>query len=382
MNTAYLVLADGTVYQGTSFGTPPLRPNELAAALISGCGEVVFNTSMTGYHEILTDPSYTGQIVLMTYPHIGNYGTEKTWSEGGPQQRKGSKEIKASGLVVRDYYDGPLPPGRESLDSFMKREGISGISDIDTRRLTLSLRDQGSQNGVIVASDQDKMTEEGLALVLSWLKARPSMEGQNLITDVGTQRTMTINEKGSFKMGLVDYGIKNSIIDELVKRDVQVTLFPSDITYQEISTAGIQALFLSNGPGDPAVLTPQIELIKQCIGKMPIYGICLGHQLIANAIGAKTYKMTFGHHGGNHPVRDEETGKVFVTSQNHGFAVEAECLPEEISCWFINANDGSVEGLKHNTLPIMSVQFHPEASPGPHDGSWFFDAVLTQAQQS
>ncbi len=382
MDTAYLVLADGTMYQGRSFGAPPVKPSELTGAISSGCGEVVFNTSMTGYHEILTDPSYTGQLVLMTYPHIGNYGTDRAWSEGGPQQRASLHEIKSSGLIVRDYYEGPLPPGRESLDSFMNREGISGISDIDTRRLTLSLRDHGSLNGVIVAPEQETLNEEERSIVIDWLKEQPSMEGQNLITDVGTQKSLTIHPTGSLTMGLIDYGIKNSIIEELVKRDVKVILFPSDVTYEQLSTSGIQALFLSNGPGDPAVLKKEIAMIQKCIGTMPLYGICLGHQLIAEAIGAKTFKMAFGHHGGNHPVRDEETGKVFVTSQNHGFSVDPDSIPADFKPWFLNANDRSVEGLKHKKLPIMSVQFHPEASPGPHDGSWFFDAVITQAKQS
>ncbi len=382
MSTAYLVLADGTVYQGSSFGAPPLTARDLTGETSTGSGEVVFNTSMTGYHEILTDPSYTGQIILMTYPHIGNYGSLDQWSEGGPEQGEHITRIKSAGLIVRDYYEGPIPPGRETLASFMAREGIPGISGIDTRKLTLSIRDEGSRNGIIIAPEGTSLTEAEFGTALAWLRGLPSMEGQNLITEVGTAETCVINVEGSFSMGLIDYGIKDSIIRELTKRDVKVTLFPSDVTTAEIETSGIQALFLSNGPGDPAVLTPQIELIRECIGKMPVYGICLGHQLIAEAVGAKTFKMAFGHHGGNHPVRDEETKKVFVTSQNHGFAVDPKSMPADVKCWFVNANDGSVEGLKHTKLPVMSVQFHPEASPGPHDGSWFFDAVLAQAKES
>jgi len=383
LKTAYLILSDGTYYRGLSFGAAPLTISSLlgcSPTYQKGLGEVVFNTSMTGYHEILTDPSYTGQMVLMTYPHIGNYGSMHIWSENGPDQRTDNGEIKAAGLIVRDYYEGPVPPGRETLEEFMIREQIPGITGIDTRRLTLSLRDEGSRNGIIVTAEKEQISEQEVSTVLQWLCGVPSMEGQNLVEDVGTQKVITIHEKGSFHMGLIDYGIKNSIIDKLVERDVRITLFPSDTTYEELTSVPIQALFLSNGPGDPAVLSSQIALIRACIGTLPIYGICLGHQLIAEALGAHTFKMPFGHHGGNHPVRDLLSGRVFVTAQNHGFAVDPTTIPEPVKVWFTNANDRSVEGLRHETLPIMSVQFHPEAAPGPDDGNRIFDTFLDQAR--
>lgn len=379
MNKAYLILSDGSVYEGCSFGAAPKSTKELGASSNEGFGEVVFNTSMTGYHEIITDPSYTGQLIVMTYPLIGNYGCHDSWSETGPEQGE-KRTIKARGLVVRELYEGPVPEGRVSLASYLKQHGIPGITDIDTRALTLSLRDSGSRNGIIIKSEQDLLTDKEKEQALKWLSSRPEMEGQNLIGEVGTTGTMEIHKKGSFHMGLIDYGIKNSIIDQLVARDIRVTLFPSEVSAKQIKASGIQALFLSNGPGDPAVLHKQIKTIRSFIGTLPIYGICLGHQLIALALGAKTYKMDFGHHGGNHPVRDEESGKVFVTSQNHGFAVEESSLPEDVAIWFRNANDGSVEGLSHTKLPIRCVQFHPEAAPGPQEGSWFFDVITEEAR--
>ena len=315
----------------------------------------------------------------MTYPLIGNYGCHDSWSETGPEQGERAA-IKARGLVVRELYEGPVPEGRVTLADYLKRSGIPGITDIDTRALTLSIRDSGSRNGIIIKSEQEVLTEQEIQQTLTWLSSRPQMEGQNLIGDVGTSNTMDIHSKGSFHMGLIDYGIKNSIIDQLVARDIRVTLFPSMVSAKEIKASGIQALFLSNGPGDPAVLSKEIATIRSLIGKIPIYGICLGHQLISLALGAKTYKMDFGHHGGNHPVRDEESGKVFVTSQNHGFAVDESSLPKDVAIWFRNANDGSIEGLSHTKLPIRCVQFHPEAAPGPQEGSWFFDVITKEAR--
>lgn len=388
MKRAYLILSDGSCYEGSSFGAPPLTCREAAKQAktqgiktLSGFGEVVFNTSMTGYHEIITDPSYTGQIVLMTYPHIGNYGSDAAWSESDPNQNLSGHEIQAKALVVRDYYGGPVPHERRQLGEFLTSEHIPGISGIDTRRLTLSLRDNGSQNGMIVAAEEDPLSAEELQLIVEALKVSPEMEGQDLVKLVSPRKSRTIMEGDALRVGLIDCGNKQNIIRELLKRDVQLTLLPANVTAEEIEQAGLQALLFSNGPGDPGVLNHQSELARNFLGKLPLYGICLGHQIIARALGAATYKMKFGHHGGNHPVRDEFSGKVFVTAQNHGFAVDPSGLSKDTSVWFTNANDGTVEGIAHDSLPVMAVQFHPEAAPGPHDGRWIFDSFLSQARQ-
>ena len=392
MNNIFLILSDGTIYPGTSFGSPAVKIAQLPAQSINThpAGEVVFNTSMTGYHEIMTDPSYTGQIVLMTYPHIGNYGTDSAWNESGPEP-KSRNMIKLRGLIVRDYYDGPVPPGRKSLHQFMFENKIPGISGIDTRKLTLSLRDEGSRNGILIQSPSEVLSEAEVKTVTDWLKLQPEMAGQNLVSEVGTGEIQEI--PASFKntdskpalqnvlhFALLDCGIKANIVRELEKRNIKITLLPSDTNLEKILSISPDALLVSNGPGDPAVLHKQINLLEKCIGKLPLFGICLGHQLISLALGAKTYKMKFGHHGGNHPVRDEFTRKVCVTSQNHGFAVEAKTLPNDVDIWFTNTNDNSIEGISHTTLPIMSVQFHPEAAPGPMDANWIFDAYISRTR--
>ncbi|MGM0432739.1 MAG: glutamine-hydrolyzing carbamoyl-phosphate synthase small subunit [Spirochaetota bacterium] len=388
MKRAYLILSDGSYYEGSSFGALPLTCREAVKQAetqdiqsLPGFGEVVFNTSMTGYHEIITDPSYTGQIVLMTYPHIGNYGSDSTWSETDPKQNPSGHEVQAKALVVRDYYSGPVPHERRQLSEFLTSENVPGISGIDTRRLTLSLRDNGSQNGLVVAAEQETLSKDELQLVVNALKLSPQMEGQNLVNVVSAGKQHTIAGGKALRIGLIDCGNKQNIIRELLKRDVQLTLLPANVTAEEIEQANLQALLFSNGPGDPGVLDHQTELARTFLGTLPLYGICLGHQIIARALGASTYKMKFGHHGGNHPVRDEFTGKVFVTAQNHGFAVDPSKLSNETSVWFTNANDGTVEGIAHNNLPVMAVQFHPEAAPGPHDGRWIFDSFLSQARE-
>ncbi|NQT61126.1 MAG: glutamine-hydrolyzing carbamoyl-phosphate synthase small subunit [Bacteroidetes bacterium] len=392
MNNTFLILSDGSVYPGTSFGSPAVKISQLAVqnAGTHAAGEVVFNTSMTGYHEIMTDPSYTGQIVLMTYPHIGNYGTDDSWNESGPEPISRSM-IKAKGLIVRDYYDGPVPPGRKSLHQFMVENKIPGISGIDTRKLTLSLRDEGSRNGILIQFSTEALSEAEVKTVTDWLRQQPEMAGQNLVGAVGTREIQEIPASSKtaddnstlnnvLHFALLDCGIKANIVRELEKRNIKITILPSDTDLEKIISISPDALLISNGPGDPAVLHKQISLLQNCIGKLPLFGICLGHQLISLALGAKTYKMKFGHHGGNHPVRDEFTGKVCVTSQNHGFAVEAKTLPHDVDIWFTNTNDNSIEGISHTTLPIMSVQFHPEAAPGPMDANWIFDSYISRTR--
>jgi len=373
---AYLVLENGAVFPGSCFGFSAPNASELAEGPDFPFGELVFNTGMSGYHEILTDPSYTGQIVTMTYPHIGNYGCHDLWSENGPEQ-KSRREVKVSAFVVRELYDGPIPEGRMTLDSFLKKSRICGISGIDTRKLTLMLRDEGSCNAVIVkASDKSAgWKDEDLQKSLKFLKNLPSMEGQNLIGEVGTSEIVNIPGEG-LHIALLDCGIKANIIRELESRSCRVTLLPSHSSFKDIQKVSPDGVFLSNGPGDPSVLNDQVSLVKEILGQYPLVGICLGHQIIGQSIGAETFKMKFGHHGCNHPVRDEVTGRVFVTSQNHGFAVKEESLPSEVRVRFRNANDRTIEGLEWREKKLLCVQFHPEASPGPVDSSWIFNAFL------
>jgi carbamoyl-phosphate synthase small subunit len=332
---------------------------------------------MAGYHEILTDPSYTGQIVLMTYPMMGNYGTDDAWSEVGPEVT-GRSGIKAAGFIARSVYSGPLPEGRRSLDEFMKIHRTPGIYDVDTRGITLKTRDEGSVNGLIVRADDGggKLSGQALKECVRVVSNFPPMTGRNLIGNVGVDDPVIKNPSGSPHMLLIDCGIKANIIRELTARGCKVSILPSGSGVEEIRAVNADALLLSSGPGDPAVLEPLVKIVSSMIGQMPVYGICLGHQLISLALGAKTAKMKFGHHGVNHPVRDEITGRVFVTSQNHGFMVEEETLPDSVEVWFTNANDKSIEGIRHRDLPVMCVQFHPEAAPGPRDSRWIFQEFI------
>jgi carbamoyl-phosphate synthase small subunit len=291
--------------------------------------------------------------------------------------------VKPSGLVVRELYDGPVPAGRTTLDAFLRKGGTPGISGVDTRRLTLSLRDRGSRNGVIVCPEDGRsLSAAERERVLEYLGAFPQMEGRELVREVGSvDAPAVVSGAGSGKrIALLDCGIKANIVRRLSALGCELVIVPSTATAAQIDEASPDALFISNGPGDPAVLENQVRLIRDSIGKRPVLGICLGHQLIAQAIGAKTYKMKFGHHGVNHPVRDEQTGAVFVTSQNHGFAVDEKTLPESCEVWFRNANDGSVEGLADRTQHILSTQFHPESAPGPHDAHWVFERFLAEVE--
>ena len=392
MQAALLILADGTIFPGMSFGASPLTIDDLdpGEERAKGAGEVVFNTAMSGYHEVLTDPSYAGQIVTMTYPHIGNYGTNDEWSETGPEPGTERPGVKVAGFVLRSLYDGPVGPGRHALSEFLHAHATPGITDVDTRGLTLRLRDGGSANGAIVAAPagferwrpEETLPEAFLERVVTYLKAFPEMEGRNLITGVGTTAEEVIHPEGSPHVALLDCGVKGNIVRELVSRGAKVSVWPSTADVGAILEEGPDAVVVSNGPGDPAVLGGQVESVKRLMDEKPTLGICLGHQLIAEAVGAQTYKMKFGHHGVNHPVRDEQSGRVFVTSQNHGFAVEEGSLPENVTVWLKNANDGSIEGIKLADTPVMSAQFHPEASPGPRDARWIFDDFLEMVRSS
>ena len=362
MQKGYLLRSDGSCFEGRIFGYSGIC-----------CGELVFNTSMTGYSEILTDPSYNGQIVMMTYPLIGNYGVDDSWNE--------SCGINATALVVKKLYEGPLPPGRESLESFLERHKRCGITDIDTRALTLHIRENGSQNAVIFPKGMETKAETVLA-------SFPKITERDLIDGVSV-KTKTENPvlgKGFMEppksarktIALVDFGIKRSIIENMYKRAINVALLPPTFKSTDVLGKGYSMLFLSNGPGDPALLQDAVDQVRQCIGQIPVCGICLGHQIITWALGGKTVKMAFGHHGGNHPVKDLDSGKTFVTSQNHGFMSDRDSLPSDVHIWFENANDGTVEGLYEKSKHVRSVQFHPEASPGPQDATWIFDAFLKE----
>lgn len=384
MSKACLILSDGTYQVGRPFGFPaPLaRDLDLANILTKSAGELVFNTGMCGYHEILTDPSYTGQIVMMTYPHGGNYGDWDEWSEIGPELGAQRPGVKCAGLVLRDLYEGPVPGGRMTLDEFLKKHHTPGITEIDTRFWTLHLRDHGSQNAIIVSLEGETLTNREKEKALIYLQSHPSMEGCDLTPSVGTEREVPIQTQGSPHLVLVDSGIKANIIREFQNLGARLTLVPDTWEAAQILEQKPDGVLFSNGPGDPAVLQHIIEKIRQLIGQTAVLGICLGHQMIAQALGAKTYKMKFGHHGVNHPVRDEFTQKVFVTSQNHGFAVDEASLPLDVDVWFRNANDGTIEGLAHRRLPILCTQFHPEAAPGPRDSSWIFKAFLDKVRES
>ncbi|WP_320130514.1 glutamine-hydrolyzing carbamoyl-phosphate synthase small subunit [uncultured Sphaerochaeta sp.] len=382
MEKTFLVLQDGSIFSGHGFGKLAPKPFELQD--LPSIGEAVFNTSMTGYQEILTDPSYNGQMVVMTYPHIGNYGCEEYLNEN----TLCPESIPATAMIVHELYEGPLPEGKISLDAFMKKHEVFGITGIDTRSLTLHLRDQGSCNAVLVRSDVLGLKGTELKQTMAALKAFPSICDRDLIDGVSVHTVLVDPQveipapsNPLYRFAVVDFGIKKSIINELYKRNIAVTLFPSTVKSKEILSSGCTALFLSNGPGDPALLTGAVLMTQEVIGKLPVFGICLGHQIITWALGGKTIKMKFGHHGANHPVKDCFTGKTFVTSQNHGFMSEIESLPPLAQPWFINANDNSIEGLVHANLPVLSVQFHPEASPGPHDGAWIFDRFISVAAQ-
>lgn len=372
---AILVLADGTVFRGMSIGA-------------SGhtVAEVVFNTSMTGYQEILTDPSYTKQIVTLTYPHIGNYGVNAEDVESG--------KVFASGLIIRNL---PLVHSNfrstQSLSEYLSDNNVVAIADIDTRKLTRILREKGAQAGAIIAGEADEA--KALALANSLIAEFPGMAGLDLAKVVTCEKPYEFTEgewalgegftkaaEQKFHVVAFDYGVKRNILRMLVSRGCKVTVLPAQATAEEALALNPDGVFLSNGPGDPEPCDYAIKAIKTIVDKgVPTFGICLGHQLLALASGAKTVKMKFGHHGANHPVQDIETKRVYITSQNHGFAADAATLPSNIKVTHVSLFDGSLQGIARTDKPAFSFQGHPEASPGPTEMSYLFDRFISLMQE-
>lgn len=360
---AILALEDGRVFQGRSFGAVGERG-----------GEVVFNTSMMGYQEILTDPSYRGQIVTMTSPQIGNYGVNDFDSE--------SSRPQVEGFIVREISEIHSNwRSRKDLPQYLKENDVVGISEVDTRALTRHLRSRGVLRGIVSTIDHN------LESLVAKARALPSLDSQDLVGMVTTKtlyhRKTTpgllwtgepVRRKRSrFRVVAYDFGIKENILRMLAESGCRVTVVPASTPAADVLAMAPSGVFLSNGPGDPEVLDAIVRNISGLLGRLPIFGICLGHQILGMAYGGRTYKLRFGHRGGNHPVMNLATGRVEITAQNHGYAVDAESLPSEIEITHVNLNDGTVEGMRHRSLPAFSVQYHPESSPGPHDAAYLFD---------
>ena len=369
--SALLVLEDGTVFHGVSIG-----------ALGCAVGEVVFNTSMTGYQEILSDPSYARQIITLTYPHIGNVGTNAEDNE--------SVGVFASALVIRDL---PLLASNwrseQSLPDYLKTHNVVAIADIDTRKLTRLLRDKGAQRGCVIAGDAPNV-DAAMTAIMQF----PGLKGMDLAKEVSVKEAYQWTE-GAWELGVgyvklenpryhvvaYDFGIKRNILRLLAKRGCRVTVVPAMTSATEVLALNPDGVFLSNGPGDPEPCTYAIEAIATILEqKIPVFGICLGHQLLALASGAKTLKMKFGHHGGNHPVQEKLSGRVMISSQNHGFAVDEQSLPANLIATYHSLFDGSLQGIERTDCPAFSFQGHPEASPGPHDVESLFDTFIAMIE--
>jgi carbamoyl-phosphate synthase small subunit len=348
---ALLVLEDGRAFRGRAWGAEG-----------ESCGEMVFNTSMSGYQEVLTDPSYAGQIVCMTYPLIGNYGVNRADEE--------SARPWVEGFVVREASRTASSwRSEETLDAYLKRWGVVAIDRVDTRALVRHIRERGAMRACLSTVDLDERS------VLEKVLASPSMEMRELASAVTTPRAYEVAAESAERFHVVcyDFGVKLNSLRELAREGCRVTVVPASTPAGEVLAMRPDGIYLSNGPGDPASMNAVVEEIRRLVAAgVPVFGICFGHQLLGRAFGGTTYKLRFGHRGGNQPVQDRHTGKVEITSHNHGFAVRAESLPAEVEVTHVNLNDDCVEGMRHTRLPIISVQYHPEAAPGPHDAAHHF----------
>lgn len=375
---AYLVLEDGSVHRGESMGAPT-----------AGHGEVVFNTSMTGYQEVLTDPSYAGQLVTLTYPLVGNYGIN-------PQDFESAK-IRVAGFIVREHCDRPSHGSSErTLDEYLKAQGIPGICGVDTRAITRRLRERGVMMGLL--------TTESPEAALAQLAEMPRYDDLDLVRTVTAEDKYRWSGQGPEPAGtpdgapggagdldgpepplhrilVTDVGVKYNILRLLRQRGCEVIAVPAETSAADMLAMNPSGILLSPGPGDPQLLDYVVGNVRQILGRVPVMGICLGHQLVARALGAETFKLKFGHRGGNHPVQDINTGRVYITAQNHGFAVNPDTLPPGLEVSHVNLNDGTVEGTRHRELPLFTIQYHSEASPGPRDNEYIFDEFLGMVKE-
>ena len=354
IKSAKLLLENGMVFTGKSLGAEG-----------ETIGEVCFNTGMTGYQEILTDPSYCGQLVTMTYPHIGNYGVNLKDCE--------SEKIQVSGFIVREENVVPSNfRSTQSLGDYLREQKIVGIQEIDTRSLTRMIRTEGAMNGIISTIDMDETSLHGK------VKKAQSMNGLDLVKVVSTDKAYIwkTGANAKYKIAAIDLGIKHNILRQLSSHGCEITVFPANTSADEIMNYNPRGIFLSNGPGDPAAVTYTIETVKKLLGEKPIFGICLGHQILALALGAQTYKLKFGHRGCNHPVKNLSNNRVEITSQNHGFSVNPNSLTSNVDVTHISLNDNTVEGIFCRDKLAFSVQYHPESSPGPHDSRYLFKKFI------
>lgn len=353
VRTAKLALEDGTILTGEGFGAKTIKS-----------GEIVFSTAMTGYVESLTDPSFKGQILMSTYPLEGNYGVSSEWYQ--------SDDIKVEAYIVRQVCREPCHPKSEkTLSEFLEEFDVPGISNIDTRALTLKIRELGSMKAAVATVD---ISDEEL---LKIVEEQPRLEDMNLVEEITVKKPKVIQERKEYNVAVLDCGVKKSILDNLVQKDVGVVVLPSSASVQDILDLDVDGVLISSGPGNPENVDKIQDTIKQIAQKMPVAGICLGQQIIALTYGAKIYKMKFGHRGSNQPVKDLATGKIYITSQNHSFAIDEDSIEvTDLEITQINLNDGTPEAIRHKNLPISCIQYHPEAGPGPHDSKKFFDDFI------